>query len=218
MLEIPELEILRRDLEREINDRKIKEVDLGVVSMVKPLTKKAFVAGLEGMKITGVTRKGVLILVGIQGDHLLVIELGDQTRLTRNQAKDATEPGTALTITFTQGGQLRVVDPKKQAKIELIDSTLDFEDGHHGTLRSVHDRVHASVVAVVPSLNFRRRMIDAGYRTHASAQGGRADVELGGRVGLPVEEVTLAVVGPTFVTFRTTERQNGDGHRKQCQE
>ncbi|MCB1256939.1 MAG: hypothetical protein KDB26_07535 [Microthrixaceae bacterium] len=122
MLEIPELEILRRDLEREINDRKIKEVDLGVVSMVKPLTKKAFVAGLEGMKITGVTRKGVLILVGIQGDHLLVIELGDQTRLTRNQAKDATEPGTALTITFTQGGQLRVVDPKKQAKIELIEA------------------------------------------------------------------------------------------------
>lgn len=122
MLEIPELEILRRDLEREINDRKIKEVDLALVSLVKPLTKKAFVAGLEGLKISGVSRKGMLILIGIQGEHTLVLHVGEHTRLTRNQAKDPSEPGTVLTITFTQGGQLRIVDPKKEARVELIET------------------------------------------------------------------------------------------------
>ncbi len=120
MLEIPELETLRRDLEREINERKIKEADLSVVSMVKPLTKKAFVAGVEGQKITHVTRKGMLLLIGLDNEQLLVLSLGGHTRLTRNQAKDAVEAGTALVLTFTQGGQLRIVDPKKEATLELI--------------------------------------------------------------------------------------------------
>jgi formamidopyrimidine-DNA glycosylase len=62
----------------------------------------------------------MLLLVGIDGTHLLVLSLGDLTRLTRNQPKDDAAPGTALVLTFTQGGQLRVVDPKKQAKVELI--------------------------------------------------------------------------------------------------
>lgn len=122
MPEIPEIETLRRDLEREIVDRKIKTVDLSVTALVKPLTKKAFVSGLEGQKITGVTRRGMLLLVAVEGDQLLVLTLGEAARLTRNQTKDATAPGTAVSITFTQGGQLRLADPKKDSRLELIEA------------------------------------------------------------------------------------------------
>lgn len=122
MPEIPEIETLRRDLEREIVDRKIKTVDLSVAALVKPLTKKAFVSGLEGQKITGVTRRGMLLLVAVEGDQLLVLTLGEAARLTRNQTKDATAPGTAVSITFTQGGQLRLADPKKDSRLELIEA------------------------------------------------------------------------------------------------
>lgn len=120
MPEIPEIETLRRDLEREIVDRKIKTVDVSVAAVVKPLTKKAFSSALEGLKITGVGRRGMLVLISVEEEKLLVLQVGDGVSLTRNQAKDPAVSGTAVVITFTQGGQLRIVDPGKVARLELI--------------------------------------------------------------------------------------------------
>jgi formamidopyrimidine-DNA glycosylase len=120
MPELPELELLRRDLEREVGDRKVKSVEVPVAAVVKHPAKKAFVAGLEGTKIKGVTRRGTLIVVTTDAGSQLVLALGERSRLTRNQPKEESATGTALVLTFTQGGQLRLVDPKKEAKVELV--------------------------------------------------------------------------------------------------
>jgi formamidopyrimidine-DNA glycosylase len=120
MPELPELELLRRDLDREIGERKVKSVEVPVAGVVKHPTKKALIGALEGMKLTGVTRRGMLLSIGVEGTHRLVLSLGDRSRLTRNQPKDAMAPGTALVISFTQGGQLRLVDPKKEATVEYV--------------------------------------------------------------------------------------------------
>lgn len=120
MPELPELELLRRDLDREIGERKIKSVEVPVAGVVKQPTKKALIAALDGVKLSGVTRRGMLLLIGVEGTHLLVLSLGEQSRLTRNQPKDDVASGTALVLTFTQGGQLRLVDPKKQATVEYV--------------------------------------------------------------------------------------------------
>ncbi|MFN7150892.1 MAG: Fpg/Nei family DNA glycosylase [Microthrixaceae bacterium] len=121
MPELPELELLRRDLEREIGERKIKTVEVPVAGVVATPTKKQLIAALEGAKLSGVTRRGMLILIGVEGTHLLVLSLGERSRLTRNQPKEDLATGTALVLTFTQGGQLRLVDPKKEAKVEYVD-------------------------------------------------------------------------------------------------
>lgn len=126
MPEIPELELLRRDLEREIGERKIKAVEVPVASVVKHPSKKDLIAGLEGKKLAGVTRSGMLLLIAIEGDDLIVISMGEQSRMTRNQPREDLAPGTALVITFTQGGQLRLIDPGKEATVEFIAAdTLD---------------------------------------------------------------------------------------------
>ncbi|MGB3412177.1 MAG: DNA-formamidopyrimidine glycosylase family protein [Microthrixaceae bacterium] len=126
MPEIPELELLRRDLEREIGERKIKAVEVPVASIVKHPSKKDLIAGLEGKKLAGVTRTGMLLLIAIEGDDLIVISMGEQSRMTRNQPREDLAPGTALVITFTQGGQLRLIDPGKEATVEFIAAdTLD---------------------------------------------------------------------------------------------
>ncbi|MGB6057355.1 MAG: DNA-formamidopyrimidine glycosylase family protein [Microthrixaceae bacterium] len=126
MPEIPELELLRRDLEREIGERKIKAVEVPVASVVKHPSKKDLIAGLEGKKLAGVTRTGMLLLIAIEGDDLIVISMGEQSRMTRNQPREDLAPGTALVITFTQGGQLRLIDPGKEATVEFIAAdTLD---------------------------------------------------------------------------------------------
>ena len=120
MPELPELELIRRDLEREVGDRKIKSVEVPLAGLVKHPTKKALITALTGTKITGVTRRGTLLVLVVDGSLQLVMSLGDRSRLRRAQAKDANVTGTGMVITFTQGGQLRLIDPKKEAKVELL--------------------------------------------------------------------------------------------------
>lgn len=129
MPELPELELLRRDLDREVGERKVKSVEVPVAGVVKHPTKKALISALEGAKLTGVTRRGMLLLIGVEGTHLLVLSLGERSRLTRNQPKDALATGTALVISFTQGGQLRLVDPKKEATVEHL-AAEDLDERH----------------------------------------------------------------------------------------
>lgn len=120
MPELPEIELLRRDLEREVGDRKIKGVEVPVARIVTHPSRKALTGALEGQKITAVGRRGLVLSIAVAGTHVLLISLGERTRLTRNQAKEPLETGTALVLTFTQGGQLRIVDPGKDASVEYL--------------------------------------------------------------------------------------------------
>lgn len=129
MPELPELEILRRDLDREVGERKVKSVEVPVAGVAKHPTKKGLIAALEGAKFSGVTRRGMLLLFGVEGTHLLVMSLGDHSRLLRAAAKDEVAPGTALILTFTQGGQLRLIDPKKETAVEFLPAE-ELEERH----------------------------------------------------------------------------------------
>jgi len=135
MAELPELEILRRELERDLAGRKIKGVEVPGAGLVKHPTKKALATALTGAKVTGVTRRGTLLLVAMEGTDVLVLQLGDLTRLRRQQAKEATEKGTAMVATFTQGGQLRLIDPKRQGTVELV--PVDEVEQYHPELANL---------------------------------------------------------------------------------
>jgi formamidopyrimidine-DNA glycosylase len=118
--ELPEIELLRRDLDRDVGGRKVKAVDVPGAGLVSHPTKKAFATALVGTKLTGARRRGTTILVGVDGTHEIVLTLGDQTRLRRQAAKEPTIKGTAMVISFTQGPQLRLIDPKRQGSVELV--------------------------------------------------------------------------------------------------
>lgn len=111
-IELPEVETLRRDLEREVVGKKVKSVELTSMAMApRYRTRKAFTGALEGRKITGAKRVGLVLVLETDSDDLLVLRLGPSTRLHKAQPKDPVEPGTEVVVTFTQGGQLRIVDP-----------------------------------------------------------------------------------------------------------
>jgi formamidopyrimidine-DNA glycosylase len=134
MPELPEVELLRRDLDREVGGRKIKSVEFPTAGVVKHPTKKAAIAALTGAKVTDATRRGVLIVLGlaVPGDedgHRLVLSLGERSRLSRNQPKEPNATGTAMVVSFTQGGQLRLVDPKKEAAVEYV-TAEELADRH----------------------------------------------------------------------------------------
>ena len=114
MPELPEVETIRRDLDREVVGKRIKAVEAtGLRSIRRHKSKKDFVNKLEGRKITGVIRRGKYLLVKLEGGDALVVHLGMSGQLQRAKGpKDPLAKHTHVVITFTQGGQLRYVDPR----------------------------------------------------------------------------------------------------------
>ena len=112
--ELPEVETLRRDLEREVVGRKIKTVEVkGNRSIRRHTRKLQFTSRLEGQKITAMNRKGKYLLFRLDGGDLLVAHLGMSGQLLRvKSSRNGVDKHTHVIITFTQGGQLRFVDPR----------------------------------------------------------------------------------------------------------
>jgi formamidopyrimidine-DNA glycosylase len=114
MPELPEVETIRRDLEKEVVGRRVKTVEVkGKRSVRRHKSGPEFRARLEGRKMTSVRRAGKYLLIGLDDDDLLVIHLGMSGQLLRAKGpKDPMATHTHVVITFTQGGQLRFVDPR----------------------------------------------------------------------------------------------------------
>ena len=121
MIFLPEAEIVRRELDRDLVGRKVKEVEVGLAKVVKRTGKTAaFAAALDGAKITGLERIGVFLVLTLDDGQRLVLALSETTSVRRHANKDKVEPHTVLTLTFTQGGQLRLVDPKGIVEAILV--------------------------------------------------------------------------------------------------
>jgi formamidopyrimidine-DNA glycosylase len=110
--ELPEVETIRRGLEREVVGKRVKTAQVTGTRTIRRQTKKQFIAKLEGAKINGVERRGKYLLLKLDTGDILVIHLRMSGQLLRTQAKDAVVKHTHVVLTFTQGGQLRFVDPR----------------------------------------------------------------------------------------------------------
>lgn len=118
MPELPELEILRSNLERELSGKKVKAVDVAVPAAVKRNTnKKVFASKLMGAKLGSTSRRGGWLTTTLDSGDLLVIGLGERGRILRTQAKDPVAKATLVVLTFTQQGQLRILDPAKETEV-----------------------------------------------------------------------------------------------------
>ena len=117
-----EIEVIRRDLEREIIGRRIKDVEItSARNAMKVIPRhgrrKDFQALVAGAKFEKVDRAGRRLLLTLDNGHVMVIDLGDTGQLLKVSASGAVETHTHLVFTFTIGGQLRLVDPKPSAEV-----------------------------------------------------------------------------------------------------
>ncbi len=113
MPELPEVEVLRRDLDKEIVGKKIKSVEVSGTRSVRRQKKKEFIDALEGRKIVSVQRRGKYLVVRLDDPEALVVHLGMSGQLLRAKtAREKPPKHTHIVITFTQGGLLRFVDPR----------------------------------------------------------------------------------------------------------
>lgn len=114
MPELPEVETLRLDLGREITGRRIKAVSVANGRSVRRHpSAKQFRAQLEGRTVKGVGRLGKYLLVPLDSGDTLVVHLGMSGQLLHvKSSKEARIKHTHVVVTFTQGGELRYVDPR----------------------------------------------------------------------------------------------------------
>lgn len=114
MPELPEVETIRRDLEKEIVGRKVKAVEVTGTRTVRRHASAAELQGrVEGRTVSAVRRAGKYLLVDLSGGDVLVVHLGMSGQLLRAPGpKEPLPPHTHVVITFSTGGQLRFVDPR----------------------------------------------------------------------------------------------------------
>lgn len=123
MFELPEVETVRRELDRDLVGKKVKTAEaMSMKVLGRYKNRKAFTAQLDDMKILGVERRGLFLAIVLDGDSTLVVDLGSSGSLRRNANKDAVEPDTEVVITFTQHGQLRLIDPEGTAQMFIVDT------------------------------------------------------------------------------------------------
>ncbi|HEX2058332.1 MAG TPA: bifunctional DNA-formamidopyrimidine glycosylase/DNA-(apurinic or apyrimidinic site) lyase [Actinomycetota bacterium] len=127
MPELPEIEVLRRDLEKEIVNRRIKEVEVrpgsnAMKSIARHGRRKDFADLLVGAKVDRIDRKGCLLLLELDNQRTLVFDLGRAGQLLKTSASDEIETHTHIVIAFTIGGHLRFVDPAKEGEVYVLPS------------------------------------------------------------------------------------------------
>jgi formamidopyrimidine-DNA glycosylase len=128
MAELPELETVRRELEKEAVGKRFKAPEVTGTKVARHNGKKEFQARLEGAKVKSVDRKGRHLVGNLDNGELLVLDLADGARLEKVAPKSTPPKGTAVVFSFTQGGQIRLVDPSGTAQAFVVASDALSEE------------------------------------------------------------------------------------------
>jgi formamidopyrimidine-DNA glycosylase len=116
-VELPEVEVMRRDLEKDVVGRRVKSAEVktsrNAMRVIRRHGKrKEFTSRLEGRKLTKVERRGKYLLIHLDSGDVLVTHFGMSGQFQRGNGRVVIEPHTHVVLTFQQGGDLRFIDPR----------------------------------------------------------------------------------------------------------
>lgn len=124
MLELPEVEVLRKDLEKEVVGKRVQEESKGGIvvqtpSIVRPYhrTRPDFISALEGRKIEGIRRRGTTILLDLDEGRTWILQARGTATLHRETATEEPGPDTHLVVAFTIGGAIHLSDPSSDPEV-----------------------------------------------------------------------------------------------------
>ncbi|MEA2551425.1 MAG: formamidopyrimidine-DNA glycosylase [Actinomycetota bacterium] len=127
-MELPEVEVMRRDLEKDVVGRRIKTAEVktskNAMRAIRRYSKrKDFTSRLESTKIAKVERRGKYLLLYLDSSDVLVVHFGMSGQFQRGTGRTPLPPHTHVVLTFQQGGDLRFIDPRTFG--EMFVSTAD---------------------------------------------------------------------------------------------
>lgn len=121
MTPLPEVEVIRKDLEKEVSGKRFKEVAMHSTAMLsRQRSRPDFVKALEDHKIEAVSRRGTSLLFTLDNDSTFVIRLSPEARLTRETANADADEDVHFRATFTIGGALHLHDPTDSSQLFVL--------------------------------------------------------------------------------------------------
>ncbi len=113
MPELPEVETVRRALEIGLDGLSVAGVDGHPVMMRRPLDVGLIASRIDGRRFTAARRRGKYLLVDFDGAGTLMIHLGMSGRLMLCETTEPILHHTHLTLSLSDGRELRFVDPRR---------------------------------------------------------------------------------------------------------
>lgn len=121
MTRLPEMEVMRKDLERDVAGKRVKDVVVDAPGLVARHRDPAeFVDALKGRKVTAVVRRGVRLVLTLDDEQALIARIGEQGTFSRETAGAQPGPNVGLVATFTTGGALHYSDPGGDAEFYVV--------------------------------------------------------------------------------------------------
>ena len=116
-MELPEVEVMRRDLEKDVVGRKIAAAEVRPSKNAMRIIRrhgrrKEFADRLIGRKVLKSDRRGKYVLLALDNGDVLVVHFAMSGQFVRGNKRVPLPPHTHVVITFQQGGDLRFVDPR----------------------------------------------------------------------------------------------------------
>jgi formamidopyrimidine-DNA glycosylase len=126
MPELPEVESIRRDLQREVPGRTLRSATvLDTRNAPRVIRRHAspreFEAQLAGVTILKVERRGKYLLFILDNSTVLVAHLGMSGQLGLAEPETPVVSHTHVILDFTDAGQLRYVDPRSFGEMFVAD-------------------------------------------------------------------------------------------------
>jgi formamidopyrimidine-DNA glycosylase len=116
-VELPEVEVMRRDLEKDVVGRKVSAAEVrpsknAMRTIRRHAKRKEFTDRVIGRKFTKAERRGKYVLLHMDNGEILVVHFGMSGLLSRGTKRVPLATHTHVVLTFQQGGDLRFVDPR----------------------------------------------------------------------------------------------------------
>jgi formamidopyrimidine-DNA glycosylase len=119
--ELPEVETVRRGLERSVVGRRIERVEVGRERVVRRTSREALMFGLTGATVVRADRRGKYLLLPLDSGDTMMIHLRMSGQVLLADAGVARPPHTHVVLTLDDGHELWFVDPRTFGEVVVFD-------------------------------------------------------------------------------------------------
>lgn len=130
MPELPEVEVLRRSLERLLPGDRIEAVVVSDKRLREPVDLRELARACVGHSIVGLGRRAKYLLVGLDSGSTLLVHLGMSGRLTLVPVETPSEPHEHVSFLLASGRRLRLRDPRRFGLITVVETSELEQDPH----------------------------------------------------------------------------------------
>lgn len=123
MPELPEVETVRRILDKTLPGKKIKKITLRKTNMLRCTSRDVLLKGLQDRVIVSVDRRAKFLLIRLDRDTLL-FHLGMSGQVSIKQF-DNTDKHIHLILDFHDGTHLHLRDPRMFGRIDLVNAAQE---------------------------------------------------------------------------------------------